>query len=95
MAPPFNRRSFIKTSSVAAAGTVAIPNIANAFSVGKNQANTARIGFIGTGLRGRNHVNNILDHAGVECPAFCDIDPDAVQRTQPMVVEKTGKKAKE
>ncbi len=29
-------------------------------------------------MRGRNHINNILDRPNVLCPAICDIDPDAI-----------------
>lgn len=94
MTPPLDRRSFIKTSSIAAAGTVAIPHVGSSFSVRKHAKDEIRIGFIGTGLRGRNHVNNILDQEGVVCPAFCDIDPAAVELTQQMILDRTGKKSK-
>jgi hypothetical protein len=93
MTPPFDRRSFIKLSSVAAAGTLATPNLVNALHISKTKNSVLKIGFVGTGLRGRNHVNNILDHPNVECPAFCDVDPEAVKKTQKMVVEKQGKEA--
>jgi predicted dehydrogenase len=93
MTPPFDRRSFIKTSTIAAAGTVALPHAGSSFSILGNKAKEVRIGFVGTGLRGRNHVNNILDHPNVICQAFCDIDPNAVDKTQEMIESKTGKTA--
>ena len=75
----YTRRSFIKSSSVIAAGTLVLPTILKSSIPGTQ--NDVRIGFIGTGLRGRNHVNNVLNYAGVHCPAICDIDPDAVSKT--------------
>jgi hypothetical protein len=93
MTPPYDRRNFIKTSSLAAAGSLALPKVAKAVSTHPSIADELRIGFIGTGLRGRNHVNNILDLPGVTCPAFCDIDPKAVDLTQKMIEDRTGKKA--
>ena len=81
-----DRKTFVKTGSVATLGTViGAPAILKAKP---RSSNTVRIGFIGTGLRGRNHVNNILATEGVECPAFCDIDPDAVEKTLAMFEER-------
>ena len=94
MTPPFDRRQFIKTSTLAAAASITVPHMASAISTSKVKTEPVRIGFVGTGLRGRNHVNNILDHANVICPAFCDIDPKAVEITQKMISDKTGKPAK-
>lgn len=49
---------------------------------------TARIGFIGLGLRGRNHLHNLLQRDDVVIPAFCDIDPEALVKSQKMLSEK-------
>lgn len=77
----YNRRKFIQSASLATAGTMLLPSMAKSSNVFQ-QRSDIRIGFIGTGLRGRNHVNNILDHAGVVVPAICDIDPEAIQKTK-------------
>ena len=53
-----------------------------------------QIGFIGTGLRGRNHVNNLLDHPKVQCVAICDIDPDAIKRASQIIETKGQQKPK-
>ena len=87
---PYTRRSFIQAASVLAAGTVTLPTFLGAKIPGTKSE--VRIGFIGTGLRGRNHVNNVLNYEGVHCPAICDIDPDAVSRTLEMFKSK-GKPA--
>jgi predicted dehydrogenase len=87
MTPPINRRSFVKNTSILVAGTSLAPTIL------KSQSTQVRIGFIGTGLRGRNHVNNVLDHPNVICPAICDIDPDAVDKAQTIIASKGLKPA--
>ena len=87
-----DRKTFVKTSSVATLGTVlGAPSILKA---NKTKNNTVRIGFIGTGLRGRNHVNNLLATEGVECPVICDIDPSAVEQTLAMFEEREKPKPK-
>ena len=73
-----DRRSFVKSTTLATAGALAAPGILRA---GAMNADEVRIAFIGTGLRGRNHVNNLLDYPGVQCPCICDIDPDAIAKT--------------
>lgn len=83
MKSPLTRRRFIQQSAATAAATVALPNVV----FGKSDDRKVRIGFIGTGLRGRNHVRAALYRADVVIPAICDIDPDAVARTQKMLRE--------
>ena len=80
-----DRKTFVRNSTLATVGTVlGAPAILNA---GTKIDNTIKIGFVGTGLRGRNHINNILRTEGVECPAICDIDPDAIERTKALFEE--------
>ncbi len=85
-----DRKTFVKTTTLATSGLAlggpALLDLTNPLK------ETVRIGFVGTGLRGRNHVNNLLAYDGVVCPAICDIDPDAVERTKALF-EKYGKKA--
>lgn len=77
------RRTFIKTGSLAGA-TLMIPGLVQ--GAGKQQK--ARIGFIGVGLRGRNHLNNLLLRDDVVIPAICDIDGDALAKAASMIAEK-------
>jgi predicted dehydrogenase len=66
-----NRRTFIKTLGVVAAGVAIAPNLV----YGQNASNgKLKLGFIGTGLRGMNHLNNALFRKDVEITAICDID---------------------
>lgn len=84
-----NRRKFIKTTSAAAIGLslTSMPNIL----FGKDDRK-ARIALIGVGLRGRNHLNVLLRRDDVELTAICDIDPEALKKSQEMV-NKFGRKA--
>lgn len=75
-------------SSGAAASGAKAASILQRLGFGKSEL---RIGFIGTGLRGRNHVRNILAYEGaggsIHCPAICDVDPDAIERTRKLIAE--------
>ncbi len=75
-----HRRNFIKAG--AAIGlTAALP-----FSLfGKIQSEKARIGFIGVGLRGRNHLHNLLLRDDVIIPAICDLDQAALEKAQGLI----------
>jgi len=84
------RRNFIRTGLMAGAA-MALP-----FPVfGNNAGEKARIGFIGVGLRGRNHLNNILQRDDVLIPAICDLDPDALEKSQAMISKADFPKAEE
>lgn len=54
-----------------------------------------RIGVIGTGGRGRGVMWNLLAVDGVEFPAICDINPDALAETQKMLAGAGKPKAEE
>lgn len=45
-----------------------------------------RIGFVGVGGMGTNHVHQLLKIPGAELHAICDIVPEKVQRAQDLVV---------
>jgi predicted dehydrogenase len=84
------RRNFIKTGMLAgAAMTLPFPVFGN------NAGEKARIGFIGVGLRGRNHLNNLLQREDVLIPAICDLDPSALEAAQSMILKADFPKAEE
>ena len=84
------RRDFIRTGAALGAASV-LP-----FPVfGQTGNEKARIGFIGVGLRGRNHLNNLLQRDDVLVPAICDLDPDALGKAQAMIVKSGHQKAEE
>ena len=68
-----SRRNFVKKAALASATITMIPNLSfGAFSSIGN--NNLRLAFIGVGLRGTNHLNNVLQRKDVEIIAICDLD---------------------
>lgn len=92
-----DRRRFISTASLAGLATTiagAAPLIKHEAAPGiLNQKPNSKLnlGFIGVGLRGRNHVELALERDDCEVFAICDIDPQALEATQNMLKNK-GKK---
>jgi predicted dehydrogenase len=64
-----SRRDFIRSSALAGASLAIMP----AFSFAKNAETKARLGFIGVGLRGQNHLQLALKRDDVDVVAICDI----------------------
>jgi hypothetical protein len=50
-----------------------------------------RVGFVGVGVKGAEHVSNLLRLDGVELRAVCDIREEACAKTQSQV-EKLGRR---
>src|SRR5690606_25210094 len=69
-----DRRNFLKAGSVAAVGATML-NGEKLFARNKNKI---RLGFIGVGLRGRNHVAIALRRDDVEVVAICDTQEDSL-----------------
>ncbi len=85
MSSTLDRRDFIKKSSALAATTAILPLTSKSATPPDK---ILKVGFIGTGLRGRNHLNNILDRPSVVCKAICDIDPDAIKASNELFEKK-------
>ena len=84
------RRDFIRTGALlGAAAALPFPVFGNA------TGEKARIGFIGVGLRGRNHLNNLLMRDDVLIPAICDLDPDALEKAQALISKSGHQKVEE
>ncbi len=84
-----DRRSFIKASAIAGVGmSMPAPSL---FGRGAptilraRDDRTARLGFIGVGLRGREHLRLALQRNDTEIVAICDIDPQAVALSQDLI----------
>ena len=88
-----NRRGFLQLASMTSAGML-LGNSTTAAATTKQTApsDKMRIGFIGVGNRGRDHVGEALLRDDCEVVAICDIAPRAIADTQKMIAEK-GKKA--
>lgn len=85
-----NRKDFLKNSGLAAA-SLAIPRQ----SLFVNAADTkVKIGIIGVGLRGQNHLDLLLRRNDVEVVAICDVD-NRMLTSAKEVVNKSAKKMPE
>lgn len=90
-----DRRKFLATGALAGAGAALLQKPAHAEParrgapavIGRTPSDSVRLGFIGTGLRGRNHINNALQRSDTVITALCDIDPDALARAQKQLAE--------
>jgi hypothetical protein len=84
-----DRRNFIQKASLAGSVTSILPNLLESTS---KPADKVRLGFIGVGLRGRDHLEQALYRPDVEVNAICDIDPAAIAFALAQI-KKAGKKA--
>ena len=78
------RRNFITKSLVYTSGAALLPHLSKAQSTEQTKV---RLGFIGVGLRGQNHLEMALYREDVEVVAICDIDPHAIQIAQKMIAD--------
>jgi len=80
------RRDFVKKTAIVSAGIALAPNLTfgTNFNSSKEKLN---VGLIGVGLRGTNHLNNVLLRNDVNVLAICDID----DRRNTIALEMIGK----
>jgi predicted dehydrogenase len=74
-----SRRSFLKTSALAAAG-VALSARSWGQVAGAN--GDLRVAVIGLNSRGRNHLSSLHEVKGVRVAALCDVDAAVLERTK-------------
>ena len=86
-----NRRKFLKNTAIVGAGITVLPNIASGF-YGKSYDEKLNVGLIGVGLRGTNHLSNLLMRSDVMVTAICDIDAERIGIAKKMIDE-SGNKA--
>lgn len=84
-----DRRQFIKTGVVAGLGistpaSLALTERGPAVLQGLDDR-MVRIGIVGVGLRGREHLRLLLRRSDVRITAICDIDPNAIAISQKMI----------
>ena len=68
-----SRRDFVKKTAIIGAGITIAPSL----TFGNNSESSEdrlNVAFIGVGLRGTNHLNNVLLREDVNVVAICDID---------------------
>ena len=88
-----NRRSFIKKTTLAGAA-VTVGSKATATTSKKIESpikSTLKIGLIGMGMRGRGHLDLLLRRTDCDVTAICDVDADAIIKSNDMFT-KAGKK---
>ena len=81
-----SRRSFIKKSSIVGAGIAVLPHLTYSNSTRNQQK--LKVGLIGVGLRGTNHLNNLLNRDDILVTAICDIDPKRIKIAQDILKDK-------
>jgi predicted dehydrogenase len=82
-----SRRSFLKSTAMAGAAFSILPsNIV----FGKDKDQKVRLGFIGVGLRGQNHLELALNRSDVEVVAICDIQQRMIDMCKEEI-KKSGK----
>jgi predicted dehydrogenase len=80
------RRHFVKNLSFTAAGLAVLP----ASFAGTAHATKVRLGIIGVGLRGQNHLENMLRRSDVEVVSICDLNPRMLADSKALI-QKSGK----
>ncbi len=70
-----SRRSFIYKSTLA---VIFVALFLHFIWYGNAVRDKLRVGLIGVGLRGTNHLNNLLLRKDAVITAICDIDPDRI-----------------
>ncbi len=83
-----HRRNFLKTSAVIAAGTVF--DEASAISVDEKPAEAIRIGFIGCGGMGSNHLKLLSQRNDVQVAVVCDVDQQRLEAAAKSVESGAG-----
>jgi predicted dehydrogenase len=81
------RRSFIKNAAIAASAFTILPSSA---IFGQNRDPKVRLGFIGVGLRGQNHLDLALRRNDVEVVAICDVQQNMIDSSKQRI-KKAGK----
>lgn len=77
------RRDFIKTTTAAGLGFTILPS--SVFSASKDEK--LRLGFIGVGLRGQNHLELALKRNDVSVVAICDIQQRMIDMCKKMIAD--------
>lgn len=89
MTPPLSRRNFIRNTATVGA---ALPFISPTMLFSDQKRAKIRMGFIGTGERGRSQLTVALLRDDVEVVAICDVDNAVLQKAEDMITKSGGKK---
>ncbi|MGB5370012.1 MAG: Gfo/Idh/MocA family oxidoreductase [Flavobacteriaceae bacterium] len=88
-----SRRKFIRKSSVMGAGVALAPGFT--YGIFKaDQNNKLNVGLIGAGLRGTNHLENLLLRKDINVTAVCDTDTLRIALAKDLIAKAGGKAPK-
>jgi predicted dehydrogenase len=87
-----SRRNFVKNATLVGAGIALAPKFTFASTTINSQK--LKVGFIGVGLRGTNHLNNVLLRNDVLVTAICDIDATRITIALDAIEKAGGKTPK-
>ncbi|MBA4054035.1 MAG: glycosyl hydrolase [Marivirga sp.] len=82
-----SRRDFIKSTAIAGAGLSILPS---GVLFAKEAEPRVRVGFIGVGMRGQNHLDLALRRNDVEVVAICDVQQRMIDESKDLI-KKSGK----
>jgi hypothetical protein len=85
-----NRRDFLKIGSAALAAGAVVPSVAQQpFTTlfAAPPIETVRIGFVGIGGQGSDHVRNLLRIPGCRITAVCDIRPERTEWATEQIID--------
>ncbi|MGB5237841.1 MAG: Gfo/Idh/MocA family oxidoreductase [Flavobacteriaceae bacterium] len=85
-----SRRNFMKNLSAIGLGAVALPHSMMGFSTASKE-DKLKLGIIGVGLRGTEHLRNLLLREDIEVLAICDIDSNRLKIADELI-QKAGRK---
>ncbi len=85
-----SRRAFIQKSALVGAGIATIPSYGYGMFNAK-PAEKLNVGLIGVGLRGTNHLENLLLRKDVNVTAVCDVDPTKIIIAKDLISKAGGK----
>jgi predicted dehydrogenase len=95
-----NRRKFLAAGTLAGVGYTLVPKAAARSAarpapavVRRGPSDAVRLGFIGTGLRGRSHVDLALRRDDAVVTALCDVDPAALASAEKQLADAGRPKA--
>jgi hypothetical protein len=83
------RRSFIKNAAIAATAFSILPSSS---ILSQDRGGKVRLGFIGVGLRGQNHLDLALLRNDVDVVAICDVQQNMIDSAKQRI-KKAGKPA--
>ena len=78
-------RKFLSNSLIYSSSTAFVPTLLKGLSTEQTKV---RLGFIGVGLRGQNHLEMAMYRSDVEIVAICDTDPKAIAIANKMIADK-------